>query len=354
MSRSVLQAFENLISDPIPTNFAFRSLYVVKGRSRFSLMLRYLFSAFQNILFLLLSSKEAVLIYPFNNLFSLKAINFINKFLKRRILIFCHGEMEVLVEDFGKNGILHRTLSRLCWNFFLNQNFKISEGIHFCVIGDVVKENLSKVLSSNVIERFICIDHPYIFDSKLNCKTSTDGTFHIGTVGTLSKIKGLDTFVSFVSKIDSSIKDKIKISITGHVTCGISALKELDVDVSSQNESLTRRDFKERIDKLDLILFFYSGDSYKITASGAILDALFYEKPILALRNDYFEYIFRKIGDFGFLANSLEEMIDELSARIKDNENKRIDFKTLKNKLTPELISLQLLSELSRIGYLNN
>lgn len=53
-----------------------------------------------------------------------------------------------------------------------------------------------------------------------------------------------------------------------------------------------RDELEARVKKLDFILYLYPTDSYQLMASGAILDALSLQKPIIALKNDYFDYIF--------------------------------------------------------------
>ncbi|RYF26874.1 MAG: hypothetical protein EOO42_00175, partial [Flavobacteriales bacterium] len=94
MGQSAYENYLKIIKRPSPENIVRKRTFVVAGNSRLSLVLRYLVSAMQNIKYLLLSPKEAVLIFPFNNLFSLAFLNTINKIYKRKILIFCHSEME--------------------------------------------------------------------------------------------------------------------------------------------------------------------------------------------------------------------------------------------------------------------
>ena len=60
--------------------------------------------------------------------------------------------------------------------------------------------------------------------------------------------------------------------------------------------------------EMDCYLFLYDVDSYKYTASGAILEAIWNEKPIFALNNYYFRYMFDKYGKLGYLANTVDEL----------------------------------------------
>jgi len=353
LSSSSFKVFKNLVNEEIPNNIHFKKVCVLTGKGRFQMLSRYLFSALQNLRYLILAPNDAVLIYPYNNLFGLRLLNFFNKICKKKILIFCHGEMEEIVTDLKTGGFLHRTLTWLCHDFFLNPKVKISKQIHFSVMGEMIKENLSQLLPEDKISKFISIDHSYIFNQvDLKDKKYLD-LFCIGTVGLLNETKGMNNFIDFVSKIDPVYQQKLHISVTGKVENNVSILKDFGIDIIEQETAITRNEFDRRVEKLDLLLFFYPINSYKITASGAIMDAILKKKTILALNNDYFAYVFNKFGEFGYIKNSIDEMINQLYKLIDEKEKKTFNFKQLQGKFSPEAISKQLLTELRRIGYLN-
>ncbi|MDR2343333.1 MAG: hypothetical protein LBD86_02230 [Spirochaetaceae bacterium] len=62
------------------------------------------------------------------------------------------------------------------------------------------------------------------------------------------------------------------------------------------------------ISMMDFCVFFYPSNSYLFTASGALLEALGHLKPVIALHNPYFDYVFDKMGDIGYLCDNLDEM----------------------------------------------
>jgi hypothetical protein len=352
MSKSSFDVFEDLVNKEVPNNILFKKVKVVKGIGRFNLLFRYLFSAFQNLRYLIVAPKDSILIFPYNNLFGLRFLNFFNKICKKKILIFCHGEMEGIVTEL-KGGFLHRTLIWLCHKFFLNPNVKISEGLHFSIMGEMIKKNLSELISKDKISKFICVDHAYIFKkNSLNTKKKF-GLFSIGTVGVLNEAKGMSSFIEFVSKIDPLYQKKLCVSVTGRIEGNTSVLKNLGIDFIEEEKIISRSDYNKRIENLDLLLFFYPNDSYKITASGAIMDAVFQQKSLLALNNDYFEYVFCKFGKFGCLVDNIDVMLDKLYELIDENERITYSFKNIQEKFTPQAISIQFSNELRRIGYLN-
>jgi hypothetical protein len=351
IGNSSYQNYLEIINQQPPENINYKKVWVIEGNGRFSAVMRYLLSAILNIRYLIFSPKDVILIFPFNNLFSLRIVNFINKFYRRNILIFCHGEMDELVTNTGKGGFLHRILTKLSHNFFLNAKNKISQGLYFSVLGDILKENIGTIICDEKVVKFISIDHPYLFKSMELHKRDTI-KLKVATVGVLNKIKGFHSFVEFVNKMNAHIRKSLDISVIGAIYEDVNLLKDLEIEVVSENNALLSRDeFNSRIKQLDYILFFYPRESYRITASGAIFDAICYEKPILALKNDYFEYVFKKFGSFGFLFEDINEMIYKIQD-ISVNRSLCVDFESIKNKLTPEAIGMQLKNELVNIGFI--
>lgn len=351
MGRSAYENYLKIIKTQSPENIDYKSTFVVAGNSRISLVLRYLISAFQNIKYLLLSPKDAILIFPFNNLFSLSFINFFNKIYKRKILIFCHSEMEGIGTDEKKGGYFHRQLTALCRNFFLNPKTKISETLYFSVLGEVLKSNIARNIGFNKASKFISIDHAYFFEP-VQPTRKLDGKLSLATVGSISKTKGLMEFFEFAKHL-SSFSKKIKLSIIGTTHEDLKLFNGTNIELMSEdNTFLDREEFKNKIQELDYVLFFYHKENYRITASGAVMDAISYEKPILALKNDYFEYLFDKYGQFGHLFNNVDEMATLVKHLSVNNLVKPVDFKSIKMKLTPEVISQQMYAELRRVNFL--
>jgi len=94
----------------------------------------------------------------------------------------------------------------------------------------------------------------------------------------------------------------------------------------------------------------YPNSSYELIASGAVLDAINIKKPILALKNNYFNYLFDKFGAFGYLAESVQELI--LIIETIEKKNRIFDFDTIQNNLNVKNITKSFKDKLSKIGFL--
>lgn len=330
-----LQKQENLLLPNINSGFtSFLSLFL---------------GFFYNTYFVISSSKSDILVFNYNNLFSIHWINFLNNIFKKKIVVFCHGELEFIINPISKYGILNKLQAIFAKKFFLNKNIKIHKDTKFFVLGDSVLNNVKKKIPENILSNFFPIDHPYFF-KKHEAKNSLNKKINIGTVGVFSKLKGADEFCLIHDMVN---KDKFLFSITGKIFYDISKLENMKINLPKNNGEnfLSFEELNQRVESLDVILYLYPKDSYKLTASGAILDAINMRKPIIALKNDYFCYMFEKFGHFGYLFDSIEEIAYFLNNINKDNIGS-FDFDSIQKKLSVENIANDLKEKLQDIGWL--
>lgn len=193
---------------------------VLGGNSPYALLLRYFLSAVLNVMFLLFSKPGQVLVFNNNNPFSLRIVNFCNRFLKRKVIIVCHGEMEMLLPN-RQRGKLTTVLARLIRGFFLTQ--KIDDNLIFIVLGESILENLNGFLARDTFRHFRKVDHPYIY-GKNDAVDAHGDQLHLGFVGCFSYEKGGATFL----ELTRELKDykKIVLSVIGEVSYGLKELME--------------------------------------------------------------------------------------------------------------------------------
>ena len=336
-----------------PQNVFCQKLFVVRGDGRISLILRYLVSAVLNIWHLMIVPRNTVLIYNQNNLFSTRILNFTNKILGKSVVIFCHGEMELLVTDPHKGGILHKLLTQLARGFFLKDDCKIAFSTNFFVMGGSVYGNLAKLLTADKIVHFCQLDHSYVFKRSNN--SASHATLNLGTVGVLSPIKGGDSLCVLADMLKQNNITNVRLSVTGRIICPKETLLARGILLPSNggNAPIDQQEFTSRIEALDYILFFYDKASYKFTASGAIMDAIDQRRPIIAIKNDYFTYLFDKFGEFGYLVEDIQEMA-ELIVKITNGLNVRriFDFESLQAVLSPVALANDFKVQLQNIGFI--
>ncbi|EGD34244.1 glycosyltransferase family 1 protein [Capnocytophaga sp. oral taxon 338] len=308
----------------------------------------FIFSFFYNLYFITFASKKELLVFNYNNLMAVRSMNFINKLFNRNILIFCHGEMEFLISDIKQYGLLNSLLWKFAHHFFLNKNIQVHPKIKFVVMGDAILQHMRETVPNNIGKAFISVDHSYFFNNT-HYSYTPNKQLKVGTVGVFSKIKGGDDFCKLYHLVD---KSKVRFSITGRIFYDMNIINSMDIDLPNNKgiNAIDREELEKRTQELDIILFFYPKNSYKLIASGAIMDAISMKKPIIAIRNSYFSYIFEKFGTFGFLVDSVEEMAKIIETLKK--EDLVFDFDTIQKKMNISSISEQLKEQLIKMNLL--
>lgn len=336
-----------------PKNVLWRKLFVITGNGRSGLIMRYFVGAVLNLWQLIVVPRNTILVYNYNNLFCVRALNFLNKILGKHVIVFCHGEMELLVTEPHKGGMLHKLLTRLARDFFLRPNGKIASSTYFFVMGEAIYSNLAELLTADKMAHFCQLDHPYIFNPSNTSKPHT--TLNLGTVGVLNPIKGGDSLCVLADMLKQNNITNVRLSVTGTVSYPKEILLERGISLPSNGGTapIGQQEFASRIEALDYIIFFYEKDSYKLTASGAIMDAIDRRRPVIAIKNDYFTYLFNKYGEFGYLVEDIQEML-ELIVKIKSgsNEQRLFDFISLQENLSPLTLSNDFKIQLQHIGFI--
>ena len=318
----------------------FRSLFVWNGEKRWDVLLRYLIGVFQNIRMLILSDSNQILLYNFDNPFSLWFMNVLNKFLKRNVIIVCHGEMEHLIPGVGNGGLLYKLIGFCIRGFFINRHRQPT--VTFMVLGGSVLYHIQKILPKNMAERFKQIELPYIYEQEDCIEEKTDSSLCLGTVGTFNKYRGGTGLVQLIEKLKG--EQRVRFSVTGKIDWGLEKLKSLNVSIP-ENEGrkmVGAAEFKQRISELDYILYFYPSNSYKLIASAAVMDAIDLRKPIIAIRNDYFEHLFKHYGAFGYLVDDIQEMAQLIVKIVEDGNVEEFKFDKIRQDSSPQAISIQL------------
>lgn len=349
ITKNHFKIISKLLENQIPNNIVLKPVKTIGGEGKFQLLFRYILGWFLDFFYLFFTKTNDIVLFPYNNVMSLHSINFLNKILKRKIIICCHGEMEAILSNVNRKGILSKLLYNICVNFF--SKAVIAPNLYFMVLGDCIKDNLRTRLNPRVYDHFISIDHPYIFRLSKLYKSRNFCRLRIGTIGYMSIAKGQHQFIEFV-KICKQKNIDVDVVHIGRIDYVDDEMKSLDCFTQQSGKFLTREEFSENVNQLDYILYFYPRENYKVTASGAILDAIAYEKPIIAIKNEYFQYFFEKFGDFGYLLETLSQMVDVVEKIAKVEFRRKYNFNSIKDKLKPEMISHSLVKELKRIHFI--
>lgn len=251
---------------------------------------------------------------------------FIKKYLDDNIpLIFIiHGNIEELKrkKHFYQLGYWVKTA------FAYKRNRKYMK---YIVLGDSIRDNLLKYVNY-ISEQTVAIPHPYSLSTNQSAKTLTkqknDNIITMGMIGSFSSEKNSYQIFELEKRLRDKHVTNVNFLLVGSGDINNTLLsKSIQVSfIGDCTKKLSMEEYNAGIDKLDYILFFWPKDSYQLTASGALCDAIVHNKPIISIRNDYLTWVFNEVGDLGFLCDDINQIEHIVCAIARGDLKSEIDI----------------------------
>lgn len=325
-----------------PRRVHFKPLNVVRRDDALGSLARIFVAGLVGFWQYLAAPRNRQLIYNNNNPCSLWWIWLFNLVLHKRVAIFCHGELELLYQKprAWKPSFWFKHVYRIFFRYF-----RIGRHMTFFVLGGSLERNMRHFLSKHNLGQIRSIDHPYFFTEHKGEHT-VGSPLRIGTVGAIRRENGLQSLLHLSSRLSGL---NVQLAVTGKFNWYIDKPLYPNLEIMSPKGAFVpRQEYEARIAALDYILFLYPSYSYKLTASGAIFDALSMNKPVIALENDYFKETLKlPIGHMVRSENEIFRTIERLASGQSDDYAAFLkNIEELKKLYSPEHIAADFAEKL--------
>lgn len=262
---------------------------------------------------------------------TLLGVKLIQRKYRVPIFVVLHGVLETIKER-PKSFI-----KRILWfREYLTLNNK--SNIKYITTASFIKENLVKELPC-LKNKVFSLDMPYLFNevdthwvNRKHMETAEPKRFlNVTCAGVGSRLKGTDKFFLMAESIYKKKCDLAKFIYAGRLADeNLKDLIPTCVEAHVDKNMLSTVEYDQIMRKTDYLVFFYPEDSYKFGVSGVFLDAVKYEIPIFAIRNEFFEYCNDVMGMIGWLCNTQHQM-EELVLSVVNADNKSVVRKIKQN-----------------------
>lgn len=262
--------------------------------------------------------------FPFIALF----VNFLASLYKQKIIICHHGDLGVLLLD--KNKLVTKIFRYFIKKMMINRNLKFNNSL---IYGKSIKDKLLATTPSISDNSFIVIDHPYEYSGNNLFNKAKGEILTLSNIGTATLIKNSESLFKLAQILRAHISNnELKLTQIGSVATDLQPFINEFVDVLKRDGSfIPNAVFEESLAKSDYFIYFFkTGGYYELCPSGTFFDAIKYLKPIIAIKNSYLEYYFDKLGNIGYLCESIDDMA-ELIRSIIGGEKKQEYFEQLEN-----------------------
>lgn len=254
-------------------------------------------------------------------------INFFSKVYKQKIIICQHGELGVL--QIKKDQLTTKIFRYIIKYVQKNRNIKYNTSLFY---GKSIRDNLFSKYKQFPTENTIVIDHPYEYEQRHKPIESTSSKLRITSIGTAILAKNSQYFFELARKASDLIQNQtVEFIQIGKIESEILPYVNPFVNILLSGTEFIPLDVfeKAQLEADYYIYFFDKGGYYDLCPSGTFFDAVKNLTPIISLRNDFFEYYFEKLGNIGYLCNSVDEMLlllnDLVNGRKKTDYDEQVD-----------------------------
>lgn len=152
------------------------------------------------------------------------------------------------------------------------------------------------------------IEHPYLFAEPAK-HSPTGHRLRFASIGVAHRDKGFAELLQLAQSTLSAFPGEVSFFHVGPLrdACFGERARGL-ISYPASRDFLDRAAFEREVSSADYVLFLYPPRSYRFSVSGAFFDAVSLLKPVIAIRNPFFEHCFHKMGDIGYLCDTVAEM----------------------------------------------
>jgi hypothetical protein len=230
---------------------------------------------------------------------------------KVKVVFVLHGEVEFIFKKDA--GVINEIKGRI-YSAMLK---RMGANGHCIALNQIVKE---KLLAGNIVaaDKIITIEHP-IVEKTILPEGLNNNEIIFGHIGSAMKKKNSGLFFSLAAFFKPEARARFY--LVGKADQDL--LPDLNDNVkvlSENNTSISQTAYERYIHELDYAIFTFDNNNYVMRVSGALMDAVLYQKPVIALKQEYISYLFETGGNIGFLCEDISEMKQLMTRLLQRDE----------------------------------
>lgn len=204
-----------------------------------------------------------------------------------------------------------------------------NDGIQYLVLEQIIRDKAVKSLP-RLEGRIKAFEHPISPNEGASELVNISEPIRFGFLGTALKSKGYPVFVHLAKTITSTYGPRAEFHVIGRCpeeSKGVTGTEALATQPTTA--PLTRSDFVRSVAMLHFIVLPYEAASYVLSASGVFLDAIAWQKPVIAKKIPTFDAMFARYGDIGYLFDDNTELISIVEQILQSTDVSRYHRQTL-------------------------
>jgi glycosyltransferase involved in cell wall biosynthesis len=196
-----------------------------------------------------------------------------------------------------------------------------NKGMHYIVLEQSICETVTKNFPL-LAGKIDTLEHPLSPSQTDLPPISLTEPIRFGFLGLADKAKGFPVFVEMANHFASLYGDRVEFHAIGHLPAnGMTLNGTAGLNTKPQHTLMSRAAFANGVAPLHFIVLPHEAAAYTLTASGVMLDAIAWGKPVIARKIPIFESMFNKHGDIGYQFADNEELKDVIGQILQQPNN---------------------------------
>lgn len=183
-----------------------------------------------------------------------------------------------------------------------------NNGIQYLVLEESIRDYAVTSLPQ-LKGRIEAFEHPISPNEGASEVVALTEPIRFGFLGTALKSKGYSLFVEVANTITAKFGRRAEFHVIGRCPEESRSVKGTDVlTTQPASAQLTREEFIRGVAPLHFIVLPYEAANYTLSASGVLLDAIAWQKPVIARGIPPVRAMFQKYGEIGHLFDQDSEL----------------------------------------------
>ncbi len=195
--------------------------------------------------------------------------------------------------------------------------------LRFLVLEPAIRRELARLLPATEGRTDVLPLPTNVAEIDLQAETSLSSPLRFGLIGQATKDKGIDTFLDIARRMTARHGSAVEFYLVGAMRSGDDPARFAPLAHPVDDGALDRARFMERLARLHYVLMPIHPGYYRLSASGAVIDALTWLKPMIATPLPIIADLFARFGDLGTLCADAAAMEAAVEALIVDPDPQR-------------------------------
>jgi len=198
-----------------------------------------------------------------------------------------------------------------------------NNNIQYIVLEQSIRDTVVKNLPF-LSDKIAALDHPIPPNEAESQASELSEPIRFGFLGLADKAKGFPLFVELANHVIAKFWRRVEFHTVGHLSVNGTPVSGTEALATKPGTTLmSRADFLRGVRPLHFIVLPHEPAAYTLTASGILLDAIAWQKPMIARKIPIFEAMFERHGDIGYLFSNDGELTDVVERILLDADKSR-------------------------------